>query len=683
MRYGNWSHTFEDDKPGEVFNWCAFFDDTERLETVLGTGSRVVLSLRLYNSTARDDFECAEAPLETPSAAYMASQVIDLIQPLVDWSKRAISEGEEAPHVCLSAKQSDDNLIGNSGNSSSGENDSEELTNEKKKMDASSAERLYSPSIHPKLDSKLQKAFGEEYEKHKESQANLRRQMEEERKKQVEDEEEEAGEPSSRKVSLDLGPNSLLKESDEPWLDDGRVILPSPLLWTLKYKPSEDDFANNHSKVQLSLGGDTFSDVALQLCDEDWGVISSLRMATETVPNVSINLVSLQIRKHYFAVPGEHDPTAPAGGHNSGPAMAFHKDFNGPSRRLSGIQDGENWETLSWRTDSKNPTEIKARVIEAMHPGIVLPTNETSMTFEPLQSESEMLNMVQPELDICHPFVEEYYTSSHHHSESSTESDSPTVSRFVDGGEFSPDRLSRERPRSAKRETRTIYRRTLLFTRLALFIFHYNPDHPKNREALEKKADSSERGIGSGEIPDLISSDNAANHFVISERPYFASSGYKDDRGISRTFRSRLDHLPPEKQEARDRSLKRSTSLEYDRMKVHFARIDVSNDCIARETPPPPLMTPLQSKKALEEEAAMNDPNAPHNRVPSVVVTDESLLHEDVSSVLESSSSASPSSPTSLSKKARKKKEKEMKKEKEAKKKAKDIRKEKEKKIKK
>lgn len=611
----------------------------------------------------------------------MASQAIDLVQPLIDWSNRAISEGEEAPHACSSTKRGDDNVIGGSGDSSSDENDSDEPLKEKKKKDLSSAECLYSSPIPPKLDSKLQKAFGEEYEKHKETQANLRRQMEEERKKQIEDD-EEAGEPSSRKVSLDLGFNSLLKESDEPWLDDGRVILPSPLLWALKYKPSEDDFANNHSKVQLSLGGDTFSDVALQLCDEDWGVISSLRMATETVPNVSINLVSLQIRKHYFAVPGEHDPAAPSGGHNSSPPLPFHKDFTGSSQRLSGIP-GENWETLSWRTDAKNPTEIKARVIEAMHPDIVLPTNETSMTFEPLQSESDMLNMVQPELDICHPFVEEYLTSSHHHTESSTESDSPTVSRFVDGGEFSPDRLSRDRPRSLRKETRTIYRRTLLFSRLALFIFHYNPDHPKNREALEKKIESSERGIGSGEIPDLISCDNAANHFVISERPYFASSAYKDDRGISRMFRSRLDHLPPEKQEARDRSLKRSTSLEYDRMKVHFAKIDVSNDCIARDTPPPPLMSPLQSKKALEEEAAMNDPNAPHNRVPSVVITDESLINEDMSSVLESSSSASPSSSSSMSKKARKKKDKEMKKDKEAKKRSKELRREKEKKIKK
>lgn len=634
----------------------------------MGTGSRLVLSLRLYNSTARDDLESGENAFYTPSAALLAAKMVDLVQPLITWSKRPISDAEVAPHVPSSPTPP----------LSLAEADFEDEL--PKGIDS---EQIYREAS-PKLDSKLQKAFGAEYEQHKKTQAELRLEATELAKKKEEHNTRTKNSLEKSRREAHAGEETSMGETRFS-LDD-RVLLPSPLLWTLKHKPMDDN-----SKVLLSFDGDTFSDCALQLRDEDWGVFSSLKLATHIIPNVSVNLMSIQIRKHYFAIPGEHDP-----------ALSSKQGIPPTMTEISTNGSGIRWEPLSWRLDAKNPTEIKARVIEAMHPGIVLPTQQSSMTFEPLQSEADMLDMLQPELDVCHPFVEEYSSSPQHSPESSTDSDSPTVSRFVDGGEFSPHKLHKKE-RTVK--TRTVYRRTLLFTRLALFIFRFNPEHPDNKAALERRAGDLERGIGSGDIPDLISTDASANHFVISERPKFASQKYKDQNGVARALRSRTEHLHIEKEDERvERQLKRSTSLDYDRMQVQFAKIDVSNDVVEREPSPPPNASSAAESDPNQEkgpnEGAASSPDAVLHRVPSVVITcdDESASGDmqtlassrrEESSMSSSSSHSgvdSPSSSSATSKRTKKKKVKEVKKEKEEKKKvkeAKEAKREKEKKSKK
>ena len=657
VRYKHWSETFEDDKPGKVFNWCAFYDDTERTESPLVSGARVVISVRIFDSrqTRKDTSSSKTESSETlqatpkpikPTAAYLWSKDVDLVPPLVDWSNRAISEEEEAPHALLNSTATsdadDDNLR------ILGDSNAKEYV-----VDAYKADNFF-PDVGPKIDAKLRETFGEEYEKHKREleahegakreERRLRKELEmqksalsaEKKKKQSES---QSGEKKGE--SLD---NEGAEEEDEED-DKDRITLPSPLLWTLKFKPTDYD-----GKVLLSFGGDTFGDCALQLCDEDWGVISSLRQATRIVPNVSVNLVSIQIRKHFYALPDEQSSI------HSSTSSSIHSSaaddlFDFPPSLPTHGQQMDNMSSLVWHSDPRNPTEIKARVIEAMHPGIILPTNETSMTFEPLQTEDEMLHMLQPTAEICIQ-GEDSFPAPLDNSES--DSDSPGVSRYVDGGEFSPRKLAMESKRAQSKVqmvTKKVWRRTLLYTRLALLLFRFNPDHPKNREALEKRAERAEKGIGSGEVPDLISNDSAANHFVISERPYFATSTKEEYK----RRRRRIDHMMENEKEdvssvvdsiAEDverRRLRRS-SLDYDDMKVQFAKIDVSNDVVEREvfTPPPGAL--LEEEEDSSSAEAAIEADAITCRVPSVVITTDDPLTYEATHTKSKSLGAEPSS---------------------------------------
>lgn len=437
VKYRDWYHTMDDELQEEIFNWRVYFDDTSREETPLEKGMKVVLVLRLYNSSiAAKALTFPAACLPTPSAEYMYSQRVDLVGPLRSWSAgedEQVGEGEETEKC-----------------------EKEEQDSISKDLKETKAETIKIESI-PRNDS------------HSKDEAR----------------------------ALEEAYNKRSSESQQfhPYIASKPI--PPPLLWVLQ---GDSDTSNGSqdsdrkrddvSALLLPTGGcSILRSEVIHIASDDNNIIEALRNATEKVKNVSVNLVSVQIKKCFVSV--SNTPSSPSKSEVKDLHEATSKSKSMPFS--ASLRDKEpDWEQMDWKLDPSNPTELSARVLGIMHNNVVYQTSsmftpsiEPTVKFEQLQEENEIIQGLDPVADICQR-CEEFVSSGGEISSTSTETSTLASASHASTTEqttnFSGSTLASKT--GQPRKVKMVWRRTLLFTRLALLIFKCDEEQIKLRDTV-------------------------------------------------------------------------------------------------------------------------------------------------------------------------------------------------------